>query len=131
MAVGVSPARAYDRDRREIVSVYGINSRGNLSEALKINVRPEDMDVIARDWIEYRDRRNTELAEITLEQALEKSYIAKNGMRCLYCSSDQIQANISDTQKSSIYTEVVCNACGKVWEDVYTLTGVVFREDVL
>lgn len=122
-AIEIIPARDRHIDKRDIVQIYGINSRGNASESLEIQIRPEDMDQLAQDWIAYRNQGNI-LAEIPLVDALIESYIARAGTSCLYCMSNNIEAGSSDFDSDWIRTIITCNDCNMNWVDIYTLTGV-------
>jgi transposase-like protein len=52
------------------------------------------------------------------------AYVAVRGNVCPHCSSDDITATTGlSAEGGSAWQDVVCNSCGKEWQDIYTLTG--------
>ena len=49
--------------------------------------------------------------------------------KCPYCGSEDIEAdNIEDCDDETVYRGLCCNSCGKAWDDVYILAGVIGGE---
>ena len=42
---------------------------------------------------------------------------------CPFCDSDQIEGGFLEMDGSSAWQPVVCNDCGKGWNDIYNLVG--------
>lgn len=52
-----------------------------------------------------------------------EEYVAKRGMCCPFCQSDQIQGESIDFESSGVYQNIVCLSCKKEWTDVYKLAS--------
>ena len=50
-------------------------------------------------------------------------YLSNNGAMCPFCQSDDIEG---DTLQSDgdVWQNVRCLDCGRVWQDIYTLTAI-------
>lgn len=44
---------------------------------------------------------------------------------CPYCKSPHIEGQDRDFEDKHAYNRILCNECGKAWQDEYTLTGIV------
>lgn len=54
-----------------------------------------------------------------------REYIANSGNRCPHCGSFSIEApDCPEVEGAAAHQRVVCNDCGKEWNDLYTLIGV-------
>lgn len=59
-----------------------------------------------------------------LTPAMVRRYIDSEGSCCPYCGSDEIEAGPVEADADSSSGDVMCNACGKQWRDVYTLSAI-------
>ncbi len=59
-----------------------------------------------------------------MTEMTDKEYVEKGGNECPYCSSQYIKV-VSDIQTNlhCAWNDVVCEGCGKEWQDIYTFTG--------
>lgn len=63
---------------------------------------------------------------LTPEQQREADYLASGASKCPWCKSPNIEGTGDVDYDADWYSNhVVCNACGKEWEDVYTLSGII------
>ena len=51
-----------------------------------------------------------------------EEYVAKGGVRCPFCGSDDITGLSVDIHPGRATQEIVCNDCDANWIDVYKLT---------
>ena len=57
----------------------------------------------------------------------DQQYVQRQGLVCPFCQGDDLDTRSPVTLKTDVATqEIRCNACGKVWDDVFTLSG--YRE---
>lgn len=52
-----------------------------------------------------------------------QEYIDNGGTRCPHCNSYDIEGQEINIDAGSVWQDVICNHCGKEWQDTYTLTG--------
>lgn len=60
---------------------------------------------------------------------MDKEEYLKNPNKCPYCSSSEIEGEVNSSDGDKIYVDAECIDCGAVWEDIYTLTDVIFYDD--
>ena len=55
-----------------------------------------------------------------------KSYIRSNGIKCLNpeCSGNDLQGGPVEIDGGEAWQEVTCSECGRMWTDIYKLSGV-------
>jgi len=58
----------------------------------------------------------------------KEQYIARQGVRCLYCGSYEIESGDINWD-TPLTLQVSCLYCGRVWRDVLKVVGVVTDED--
>ena len=64
-------------------------------------------------------------ASNTLTRQQKSRYLSRRGTHCPFCDSDQIEGTGDRDYDGDWNSQVVeCRACGKRWQDIYTLTGV-------
>lgn len=56
---------------------------------------------------------------------MEKEYLEYSGAKCLFCKSDNIEADSCEADGPEAVCEITCNDCGEVWKDCYSLVGVL------
>ena len=54
------------------------------------------------------------------EQQIQ-TYINQGGVKCPYCSSDDIDVKFNELNYGLLTQIVVCHECKKEWQDVYKL----------
>ena len=59
---------------------------------------------------------------LTQEQA--NKYIADEATHCPFCGSDQVEGQSFDYEDGRIYHPIICTACGRSWQDGYTLDSI-------
>ena len=59
---------------------------------------------------------------LTQEQA--DKYIADEGGSCPFCGSDQVEGQNFDYEYGRNYRGVTCTACGRSWQNGYTLDSI-------
>lgn len=52
-----------------------------------------------------------------------EEYVAKGGNACPFCGSGHLEGDAIQSEGAKAWQEITCNGCGKVWQDVYQLTG--------
>ena len=50
-----------------------------------------------------------------------KEYVERGGIRCPFCSSDQIEGGSFDYEGAQVWQKISCLSCGEEWTDVYEL----------
>lgn len=56
-------------------------------------------------------------------------YVQIGGVRCPFCADDDIEGKSLNVDQGGASQKIGCNACGKIWWDLYTLTGYEPIED--
>ena len=59
-----------------------------------------------------------------LSKKQKKIYIKKQGIRCPFCNSEDLEGNYHVDMDLEIRNKVQCLDCNKFWLDVYTLTDI-------
>jgi hypothetical protein len=59
-----------------------------------------------------------------LTLAAKTAYLKSQGTICPFCQSPHITAGILSADGPQASSEITCEACGKLWLDLYTLTGI-------
>jgi len=67
------------------------------------------------------------MVKITEEQ--KKKYVENGGRTCPFCGSTEIDSDSLDADGSVAIAKVECLDCHKVWEDIFTLTGIGEAEE--
>ena len=61
----------------------------------------------------------------------DQQYVQRQGLVCPFCHGDDLGIRSPVTQKTDVATqEIKCNGCGRVWDDVFILSGYREVEDV-
>ena len=63
--------------------------------------------------------------KLTKKQQAE--YI-KNSNTCPYCGSEALDGDYFEQEDNFGWRDVVCNACKRRWQDLFTLTGIAEEE---
>jgi hypothetical protein len=94
---------------------------------MKINNKNAQAVDDARNWVSLNTRDFMITGEnkmsVTLEQ--ERKYIQRNGTRCPYCESRDIEADSARLDGSEVFSNVSCHCCGKGWTEIYKLIGIL------
>ena len=53
----------------------------------------------------------------------QKQYVAHKGIRCPWCHCTEIGGGRPIVDDDGITQDITCNGCGRVWQDIYKLTG--------
>lgn len=53
----------------------------------------------------------------------DKGYVASAANLCPFCGSDDIEGGEFNADGTSAWCDVICNDCGKSWQDHYQLVG--------
>jgi C4-type Zn-finger protein len=61
----------------------------------------------------------------------QKTDYLNSSSLCPYCKSSNINAERIEADGESAWGEVECEDCGERWTDVYTLTDVETRDEVI
>ena len=65
---------------------------------------------------------------MTLSDEQKQEYIRSEGMICPYCrQTDQVDADIIQTENDKLVATVRCYRCNKTWRDIY---GIVDVEEI-
>lgn len=59
----------------------------------------------------------------------KKTYLAKKGVACLYCGSNNLTAGRPETSDCVIYVNVICDDCQKHWRDTFSITDVIENDE--
>ena len=63
-----------------------------------------------------------------LHQFAEDIYLAKKGLKCLICGSDEIKPiEYGVTDDHDITQKIECEDCSNTWTDVYKLHSVIYE----
>ena len=64
-----------------------------------------------------------------LSKKQREQYLARKGMLCPYCDSQQLDApGKPEVDGPTASIETICVACGETWRDIYTLTNIKERK---
>ena len=64
-------------------------------------------------------------ASETLSAEAQEEYVKSGGFRCPYCGSTDIAGTgLSDSDADWHSKEIECEDCGKMWDDIYTLSSI-------
>jgi len=59
-----------------------------------------------------------------IRRMTNKEYVANGGGKCPYCKSHGVDVTGSIEADGTVaWCVIVCNYCGKMWQDVYQLQG--------
>lgn len=60
------------------------------------------------------------------------AYLNALGSICPYCKSENINAlgKLECDDSGTAEQEVECYDCGKLWKDIYTLTGIIHEDEL-
>ena len=58
-----------------------------------------------------------------MQQMTEEEYVARKGLYCPYCASDDIDTGADDFKDEMVVMNCVCYCCDKEWTDEYKLAG--------
>lgn len=97
--------------------------RGRLRLVVWADINSED----PTDIIDLEGARESERLAINCETLLQDevdTYIARDGVKCPYCKSDDLHCGDWDTRDHAVYRSVTCGKCDSNWTDEYRLTGV-------
>lgn len=64
-------------------------------------------------------------AKLSQKMRRTAEYLRWNGAYCLQCRQDQIEGEFVEVGGGKAWQRIHCLCCGKTWNDVYTLTGVL------
>jgi len=67
------------------------------------------------------------MAKLTDEQ--RAAYIKNGGLRCPFCSSENIDGIENNFDSGFMSQVVICTNCNESWSDVYKLVGITPDED--
>jgi len=58
----------------------------------------------------------------------KEAYIRSGGVKCPYCGSENIEADVINVDGKEGWSDVYCHSCANSWRDVYTLTDIILDE---
>ena len=71
------------------------------------------------------DEQENELVERLNEQR-EKDYMARGGLYCPFCNSDNIDGGHFQADNLEAWRTVVCGDCGEEWTELFDLVGIEY-----
>src|SRR5262249_40563218 len=79
---------------------------------------------ITRTHQEDERRVTVSQMEKTLTPEMVGDYMDCQGAHCAYCQSSEIEAGKVEADGASAWSHVMCNECGREWQDVFFLGAV-------
>lgn len=59
-----------------------------------------------------------------ITKKMKEEYLASNGSECLFCKNTDISASAFEPDGLTASHRVICDFCGNIWYNIYTLTDV-------
>ena len=59
-----------------------------------------------------------------IPEPARSAYLAAAGQHCPFCQSRAIAGGSFEVDGGTAWQDVTCRACGRAWQDLYTLTDV-------
>lgn len=61
--------------------------------------------------------------------SLEEHYLNNGGHECPKCERSNLETGKMEIDAGGAFQEIVCEDCGATWDDCYTLTGILTKDD--
>ena len=55
------------------------------------------------------------------ETMTQEEYLKHSGTHCPYCHGDKVTAGTLQADGATAVSEVTCEGCGQVWQEIWTL----------